>query len=361
MSQPDTPRQRAIGRILITGITGAGGSYLAEYIAGEHPEVEIHGISRWHSTTKDNLEAIAGRAVVHECDLMDFGSVLAVLNAVRPDVIFHLAAHANVRASFETPIAVLSNNIIGTANLFEAVRRLRLDPIIKLGSTAEVYGAVENPGVPIREDAPIRPLNPYAVSKTAQDLLGFVYFKSYGMKIIRTRMFSYLNPRRTDLFATSFARQVARIEQGLQSELVHGNLDSLRSLLDVRDAMRAYWEAILHCAPGEVYNIGSTTPITVGDFLDLLFRRARVPIRTRRDPALLRPTDVSYSIPDVSKFVAATGWKPRYSFEESVDYLLGYWREAVARELGRSPSRPDPALSAEPRAPHPAHPAPEAA
>lgn len=324
---------KEILRVLITGIAGAGGSYLAEYLVSYQPGVEVHGISRWHSATKDNLSAIAGRVKIHECDLNDFGSILAVLERVKPDAIFHLASHANVRASFETPIAVLQNNIIGTANLFEAVRRARIEPIIKVGSTAEVYGAVEKPGVPIREDAPIRPLNPYAVSKTTQDLLGFVYFKSYGMKIIRTRMFSYLNPRRTDLFATSFARQVARIEQGLQNELVHGNLDSLRSLLDVRDAMRAYWEAILHCTPGEVYNIGSTTPITVGDFLDLLIQRARVPIRTRLDSALLRPTDVSYSIPDVSKFIAATGWQPRYSFEDSVQYLLDVWRKIVAEEL----------------------------
>lgn len=327
--------QKKIERVLITGIGGAGGSYLAEYIVENHPEIAVHGIARWHSTTKSNLENIASKVTVHESDLMDFASVLTALETARPDVIFHLAAHANVRASFATPASVISNNVLGTVNLFEAVRHTGLKPIIKLCSTAEVYGQPEGGHTPITEDAPLRPVNPYAVSKTTQDLLGLVYFKSYQMPIIRTRMFSYVNPRRADLFATAFARQIARIEYGLQSELVHGNLDSVRSLLDVRDAMRAYWEAILYCKPGEVYNIGSVTSIRVGEFLDLLIQRSKVPIRTRVDPALLRPSDVLFSVPNIDKFVKATGWKPKYTFEESVDHLLEYSRKAVAREVGK--------------------------
>ena len=316
-----------ISRVLITGISGSGGSYLAEYIIDNHPEVEVHGISRWHSTTTtDNLSAIRDKVTVHEADLMDFGSVLATLQDVKPDAIFHLAAHANVRASFITPNAVLSNNIIGTSNLFEAVRLARLDPIIQLCSTSEVYGQVDPKYVPIKEDTPIRPASPYAVSKVAQDLLGWTYFVSYGMRIIRTRMFAYLNPRRTDLFATSFAKQVAWIERGIGTELVHGNLDSVRTLIDVRDAMRAYWEAIVHCKPGEVYNIGGSTTVTVGQFLEHLIALSDVPIATRCDPHLLRPADVTLQIPSVDKFVGETGWQPRYTFEESVAYLLDYWR-----------------------------------
>lgn len=316
-----------ISRVLITGISGSGGSYLAEYIIDNHPEVEVHGISRWHSTTTtDNLSAIRDKVTVHEADLMDFGSVLATLQDVKPDAIFHLAAHANVRASFITPNAVLSNNIIGTSNLFEAVRLARLDPIIQLCSTSEVYGQVDPKYVPIKEDTPIRPASPYAVSKVAQDLLGWTYFVSYGMRIIRTRMFAYLNPRRTDLFATSFAKQVAWIERGIGTELVHGNLDSVRTLIDVRDAMRAYWKAIVHCKPGEVYNIGGSTTVTVGQFLEHLIALSDVPIATRCDPHLLRPTDVTLQIPSVDKFVGETGWQPRYTFEESVAYLLDYWR-----------------------------------
>ncbi len=318
-------------RILITGITGSGGSYLADYVAEHHPDVKIHGIARWHSTsTADNLKQISDKVTVHECDLNDFSSVFNVLKSVKPHGIFHLASHANVRASFTTPLSVLQNNIMGTANLFEAVRSAEIDPLIQLCSTSEVYGQVDPKLVPIKEDTPIRPSSPYAVSKVAQDLLGFTYFRSYKMKIIRTRMFAYLNPRRTDLFATSFARQVARIEAGKQKELVHGNLDSIRTLIDVRDAMESYWVAMEKCEPGEAYNIGGTTTTSVGEFLELLIKKAKKPIPHRVDPALIRPADVTLQIPSVEKFAAATGWKPKYNFEDSVEHLLSYWRRIEA-------------------------------
>lgn len=322
-----------IKRALITGITGSGGSYLAEYIVQHHPGVEVHGIGRWHSTsTADNLSSIRTSVTVHECDLMDFSSILATLEKSRPDAIFHLAAHANVRASFQTPLSVLNNNIMGTANLFEAIRAAKLNPVFQMCSTSEVYGQVGPEDVPIREETPMRPSSPYAVSKVTQDLLGYAYFVAYKMPVIRTRMFAYLNPRRVDLFATSFARQVARIERGLQKELVHGNLDSVRTIIDVRDAMRAYWDAALHCTPGEAYNIGGQTTISVGDFLDLLKSLAKTPIPSRVDPALLRPADVTLQIPSTEKFEKATGWKPQYSFEESVAFLLDHWRREVAKE-----------------------------
>jgi GDPmannose 4,6-dehydratase/GDP-4-dehydro-6-deoxy-D-mannose reductase len=267
---------------------------------------------------------------------MDFGSCLAVLQDFQPDAIFHLAAHANVRASFTTPNTVLSNNILGTGNLFEAVRIARLDPIIQLCSTSEVYGQVDPGNVPIKEDCPIAPSSPYAVSKVAQDLLGHTYYLSYGMQIIRTRMFAYLNPRRTDLFATSFAMQVARIEKGLQKELLHGNLDSVRTLIDVRDAMESYWVAMEKCKPGEVYNIGGPKTIKVGEFLDLLKKFAKTDIPSRVDKNLLRPADVTLQIPDVNKFQKETGWKPKYSFKDSVQNLLEHCREVVAIETKQS-------------------------
>lgn len=319
-------------RVLITGVGGSGGSYLAEYFVEHHPEVEVHGLARWHSTTQDNLSHVDGRVTVHEADLMDLASLLPVLQTVRPEAIFHLAAHANVRASFTTPTAVLGNNILGTSNLLEGVRLTGLDPLFQLCSTSEVYGQVDPKDVPITEDAPLRPASPYAVSKVAQDLLGRSYFVSYGMRVVRTRMFAYVNPRRTDLFATSFARQVARVEAGLQDEVRHGNLDSVRTLVDVRDAMRAYWEALLYCEPGEAYNIGGTVTVTVGEVLKRLVGLARVPVRTRVDPALLRPTDVTLQIPSIHKFVRATGWAPRYDVDESLTFLLDYWRVRVERE-----------------------------
>jgi GDP-mannose 4,6-dehydratase len=316
---------------LITGILGSGGSYLADYIAEHQPGCAIHGLARWHSTaTSGNLAKSAARARVHEADLTDFASVFSVLKAVRPDVVFHIAAHANVRASFATPLAVIQNNVMGTANLLEAIRQAELDPVVQICSTSEVYGQVDPKNVPIAEDCPLNPSSPYAVSKLTQDMLGFTYFRGYGMKVIRTRMFAYINPRRADLFASAFARQVARIEAGLQSELVHGNLESVRTLIDVRDAMESYWIAAAKGRVGEVYNIGGNKVISVGQFLELLKSRARCAIPSRLDPALLRPADVTLQIPDVSKFQRETGWAPRYSFEESVEMLLAHMRAGVA-------------------------------
>jgi GDP-4-dehydro-6-deoxy-D-mannose reductase len=340
---PPTPRTplRA-SRVLITGITGSGGSYLAEHLLDEHPGVEVHGLSRWHSTTSaDNLRAIASRVAVHEADLLDTPAIVSVLRGVRPDAIFHLASHANVRVSFTSPTAVVNNNVMGTVNLFEAIRLAGINPIVQLCSTSEVYGQVDPSRVPITEDTPLVPVSPYAVSKVTQDLLGGAYWMSYGLRVIRTRMFTYVNPRRTDLFATAFARQVARIEQGVAAELVHGNLDSVRTLLDVRDAMRAYAVTVEKGEPGEIYNIGGTTTMKVGDVLDRLLRLARCRIPTRVDPALLRPADVTLQIPCVDKFTAATGWRPVHGFDDSLEHLLNYWRHEAAVEAS-APARPLP-------------------
>jgi len=327
-----TLKPMKIKKVLITGIAGSGGSYLAEYITNNHPEVEIHGLAYSRSTCL-NLESIANKINRYEADLMDFGSVLSILSKVRPDAIFHLAAFANVRASFQTPNTFLSNNILGTSNLFEAIRAAHLDPIIQLCSTSEVYGQVDPKDVPIKEVAPLKPTSPYAVSKATQDLLGWSYFTSYQMRIIRTRMFTYLNPRRSDLFASSFARQVAWIERDLQKELTHGNLESVRTIIDMRDAMRAYWLSILHCRPGEAYNIGGTVSIKVGDFLNRLIALSDVNIKTRCDPDLLRPADVTLQIPCIEKFRKETGWEPQYHFEESIKYLLEYWRKKADEEV----------------------------
>ena len=321
-----------ITKVLITGIAGSGGSYLAEYIANNHPEIEVHGLA-YSRSTKSNLEALGKKITRHEADLMDFGSVFSVLDKVRPDAIFHLAAFANVRASFLTPNTFLSNNILGTSNLFEAIRATQLDPIIQLCSSSEVYGQIDPNDVPIKENAPLRPVSPYAVSKATQDLLGWSYYASYQMRIIRTRMFTYLNPRRSDLFASSFAKQVAWIERDLQKELSHGNLESVRTIIDVRDAMHAYWLTILHCRPGEAYNIGGNTIMKVGDFLDQLISLSKVNIKIRCDSNLLRPSDVTLQVPCIEKFSNETGWKPKYSFEESMTDLLEYWRQKADEEV----------------------------
>jgi len=318
---------RKFKKILITGITGSGGSYLAEYIVNNHPEVDVHGISRWHSAGHhNNVEDIKNEISIHECDLLDLSSIIRVLEVVKPDGIFHIASYANVKNSFITPLSVINNNVMGTANLLEAIRLLSLDPVIQFCSTSEVYGKVDPKNVPINEQCPINAVNPYSVSKVTQDLLGQSYFLSYGMKIIRTRMFTYINPRRLDLFATSFADQIVKIELGTQKALLHGNLESTRTLIDVRDAMESYWIALTKGRFGEVYNIGGTSVFKVGKVLEILKSKSTCKVTSRLDKNLLRPADITLQIPDSSKFQSETGWKPKYSFEQSLDFLLQYRR-----------------------------------
>lgn len=308
-------------RVLITGISGSGGSCLAEYILKNHPAVEVHGFSRWHSVKR----VADPRIRMQEVDLMDLSSILRGMGRAKPDAIIHLASHANVRAGFDTPIAVLRNNVIGTANLMEAVRLTGGKPVFVMCSTSEVYGLVDPENVPITELCPVQPVSPYAVSKLAQDALAHTYFLNYGIPVIRTRMFSYFNPFRPDLFATNFADQVVAIERGKREELLHGNLASVRTMMDIRDACSAYW-ASLDCVPGEVYNIGGDITMSVGQFLDILKTYAKVLVKSRVDPALLRPTDVTLQIPDSTKFKTRTGWTPKYDLGQCVQYLLDHCR-----------------------------------
>ena len=313
-------------RALITGIAGSGGSHLAEYLV-DNEDIEVHGVSRWHSTTSNaNLKRIKDDIILHECDLNDLSATIRTIEAAKPDYIFHLAAHANVHVCFSNPIAVLQNNINNTINLFEAIRIVGIDPIIQFCGTSEVYGQVDKENTPITEQHPLQPVNIYAVSKLTQEKIASSYYHSYGMKTILTRMFAYINPRRGDIFSSAFARKIVEIERGERDVLTHGNLESVRTLIDVRDAMETYWIACQKCEYGVPYNIGGESIISVGDFLEQLKAQANVPIRSMVDKKLLRPVDVTLQIPDVSKFINATGWKPRYSLEDSVDFLLNHYR-----------------------------------
>ena len=311
--------------VLITGITGSGGSYLAEYILDNHPDVDVYGIHRWHSAgTLANVDHIKDRIKIIECDLLDLSSIIRALKIVMPNRIFHLAAYANVRKCFDTPIAVINNNIMGTANLLEAVRLVCPEAILQMCSSSEVYGNPET--FPMTEDHPLKPVNPYSVSKLAQEALAYAYFKSWGLKIIITRMFAYINPRRGDLFASAFAKQIVDIENGKKPVLTHGNLDSIRTLIDVRDAMETYWIACERCEYGVAYNIGGKDIMSVGEFLDKLKSRAKCHIFSELDKNLLRPVDVTKQVPDTNKFDSLTGWQPRYKIDESIDFLLGFYR-----------------------------------
>lgn len=320
-------------RILITGITGMVGSHLAEYVLAHHPDVEVHGMVRWRSP-RANLVKINGRVTLHEGELRDLHSLVRVLETVRPERIFHLAAQSYVSASFSAPADTLHTNVIGTTNLLDAVRLTGIDPRIHICSSSEVYGQVRPDEVPIRESNEFRPASPYAVSKCGEDMIALQYFLSYGIKTIRTRMFTHTGPRRGDVFAESaFAKQIAEVEAGLRPNPIKvGNLNSVRTFADVSDAVRAYWLLLEKCPPGEVYNIGGERTMTVGEMLDVLIGMAGCRIRYEVDPALVRPSDVTLQIPDTSKFRAATGWEPKVPLETTLRDLLDYHRGRIRED-----------------------------
>ncbi|HEV7666909.1 MAG TPA: GDP-mannose 4,6-dehydratase [Thermoanaerobaculia bacterium] len=320
-------------KALITGITGFAGSHLADYLLAEHPDVEVFGLNRWRSKM-DNIEHLEGKVTLIEADLRDYTSMRRALEKAQPDYIFHLAAQSFVPSSWIAPNDTFSINAQGQINLFEAVRELGLDPTIQLACSSEQYGLVHPEETPIKETNPLRPLSPYAVSKVAQDYLGYQYFQSYGIKAIRTRGFNHTGPRRGHVFVTSnFCRQVAAIETGRQEPVIRvGNLDAIRDFTDVRDMVRAYWLAVTKAKPGEVYNIATGTGIHIRDMLQMILDRSKVKVNIEIDPDRLRPSDVEILIGDSSKFRADTGWEPQIPFEKTLGDLLDYWRDRFAQK-----------------------------
>lgn len=316
-------------RVLITGITGFAGSHLAEF-ALRQPGTEVFGTHRNRSRL-DNLADIRSEVTLVECDLRDPFAVAAAVREVSPDRIFHLAAQSFVPTSWLAPEETMLTNVLGQLNLLEAVRRYCPGARVLVACSSEEYGLVYPNEIPITEANPLRPLSPYGVSKAAQDLLGFQYYASYGLHIVRTRAFNHTGPRRGELFATSnFARQVAEIEAKVQPPVIRcGNLDARRDFTDVRDMVRAYWLALEHGEPGEVYVLASGVARTIREVLELLVSLAGVSVTVEVEPARLRPSDVAVLQGDASKFRARTGWKPQIPFERTMADLLDWWRARV--------------------------------
>lgn len=313
-------------RVLVTGVTGFAGSHLVDYMLSRG-DCEIVGIQRWRSRT-ENIEHFADKITLLECDLRDASSTRDTLEKVRPEWIFHLAAQSFVPTSWTAPSESLHTNILGQVNLFEAVRRLDLKCRIQLACSSEEYGMVFPSEVPIKETNPLRPLSPYAVSKVAQDLLGYQYWMSWKLDSVRTRGFNHEGPRRGPVFvASDFAKQIADIEKGRKPPVLSvGNLDAKRDFTDVRDMVKAYWLALEKCEAGEVYNICSGRAWSIGDVLDALLGMTKAKIEVRKDPARLRPSDVPILLGDNTKFAKATGWQPTIPFEQTLKDMLEFWR-----------------------------------
>lgn len=315
-------------KALITGIAGFAGSHLAELLLSKG--FEVYGLSR-PRTKKDHIEGIINKLHLEDADLLDSHSLYTTIARIKPDYIFHLAAQSFVPTSWGSPSVTLEVNVVGSANLFESVRQAGINPVIQIACSSEEYGLVLPNEVPIKETNPLRPLSPYAVSKVAMDYLGYQYYQSYKMKIVRTRGFNHTGPRRGETFAESnFAKQIAMIEKGRQDPVILvGNLDASRDYTDVRDMVRAYLLAVEKCDPGDVYNICTGRTIKIGDMLKLLLSFSKIKPEIKQDPSRMRPSDVPVLSGDSSRFVAKTGWKPEIRFEKTMEELLNYWRERV--------------------------------
>jgi len=316
------------------------GSHLADFLL-ENTDWKIYGFCRWNDdftnlrhlfdriNNNDRITIIYG-------DLNDYASVSSAVRDSSPDYIFHLAAQSYPKTSFSAPLETLQTNIIGTANVLESIRSIDIDPVVHICASSEVFGRVSQEDVPIKEDCIFHPASPYAISKVGTDLLGRFYAEAYDLKIMTTRMFTHTGPRRGDVFAEStFAKQIAMIEEGIQAPIVKvGNLDSMRTWSDVRDAVRAYYMLVtINPIPGEYYNIGGSFSCSVKEMLSyLLSLSSRDDIEVMVEEARLRPIDADLQIPCTEKFENHTGWRPEISFEKTMKDLLNYWRNRVKNE-----------------------------
>lgn len=327
---------------LITGITGMVGSHLADYILA-NTEWDIVGMCRWRSPL-DNISHLIPlinrkeRIRLAYGDLRDSSSIDHVVEEAKPDYVFHLAAQSFPQTSFTSPLDTYETNIQGTSRVLEAVKRYRKDAVVHICASSEVFGRVPKDKLPIHEDCTFHPASPYAISKVGTDLVGRFYAEAYQMTVMTTRMFTHTGPRRGDVFAEStFAKQIAMIEKNLIPPVVKvGNLNSLRTIADVRDAVRAYYMLVTHRPiSGEFYNIGGTYSCTIKELLDYLISLSpmKEKIKIEIDPERLRPIDADLQIPDIRKFEQHTGWKPEISFEKTMKDLLDYWRDKINQSV----------------------------
>lgn len=322
-----------MSKVLITGISGFVGSHLAEYCL-TMPGVQVYGTILSHHLGDEmkRIEKIKDHITLFECNLSNRIAVERVLQKVKPDKIFHLAAQSFVKVSWEGPEDTIYNNIMGELNIFESCRSLGINPIIQIAGSSEEYGLVLENEIPIKETNPFRPLSPYAVSKIGQEMLGYQYFKSYGLKVVLTRAFNHEGPGRGEQFVTStFAKQIAQIEKGKQKPVVKvGNLTAQRDYTDVRDMVKAYWLAAEKCEFGKPYNICSGKVWTMERVLKFLLSLSTAKnISVEEDPDRMRPSDVEILRGDFAEFHKATGWEPNIPFEKTLEDTLNYWRNII--------------------------------
>lgn len=314
-------------RALITGMNGFAGSHLAEFLLTQ-PNVQVFGTGLGSITHLSHLDS---KITFIPGDLMNVPFVERLLTQTQPTHIYHLAGQAFAPISWQDPWATLETNIRAQVNLLHTAARMQSSARILVIGSLDEYGRVEPRDLPITETTPLRPDSPYGVSKIAQDFLGLQYFLSHRLHIVRVRPSNHIGPRQNEQFVTSnFAKQIAEIEAGRRAPVLYvGNLSAQRDFTDVRDMVRAYYLALEHGVPGEVYNIGSARAVSIQTIVETLLRYSRVPIRIQVDPARIRPSDTPTLYCDTTKFRAQTGWTPTIPLEQSLRDILEYWRAQI--------------------------------
>ncbi len=327
-------------KILITGITGFVGSHLADLLL-EKEGVEIYGLKRWNVEPLRNVKHLLHNPRVKflDCDITDPIGVRNVIKEIKPDKVFHLAAESFVSPSWLHPSHYMDVNFKGTVNLLDAIKEEGINPRFLIAGSGEEYGEIHEDELPIKENTILRPVNPYAVSKIAQDFIGYVYFRSYGLNVIRTRAFNHEGPRRDYVFGIPwYAYQIARMEAGKQKlVLTHGHIEDKRNFTHIRDLVEAYSLAMEHCNPGELYLIGQERPESTCTYREIIEKLIKIStvsgIETKTDPQFVRPTAVPRLIGDTSKFRKLTGWEPKIPLEKILEDTLKYWRDFVKNDL----------------------------
>jgi len=308
-------------KALITGVNGFVGEYLAAHL--KEKAIDVYGTDIVEKCVNNNINFF-------QADLLDYKSIYDLVASVRPDYVFHLAGQSNVGLSWKKPALTMQVNSICTVNLMDAVRRVVPEVRMLIIGSADQYGIVAPEMCPLKEDVPVNPQSPYALSKAMQEQAAQFYIKYYGLNIIMVRAFNHIGPgQRLGFVIPDFANRIARIEHGLLDRLEVGNLSAERDFSDVRDIVRGYYLLMQKGRCGEIYNIGSGKHRRISDVLNLMLSFSKEKINVFQDPEKMRPTDAPLIYGDCSKIRDDVGYTPKFNLEDTLQEVLNYWRFRV--------------------------------